>query len=126
MSTIEEFTVLFKDRAAELPPITGKLTDDNLKTPQEVLENLLQAVKLLGRTNAKGLITTEANYQATHAGATFENLNMPLKAYNPSIDSNSTTTDRIRAERKWTAGIFCQCLLRSAKRGAHTLILRGV
>ena len=46
MSTIKEFTALLKNGAAELPPITRKPTNDNLKRLREVLRNLLQAVEL--------------------------------------------------------------------------------
>ena len=63
MSTIEKINVLFKDGAAELAPITRKPTVNNLKHPREVLSNLLQAVKLLGGTNAKVLITSGKTYQ---------------------------------------------------------------
>ena len=54
MPTIKEVSALFKDRTAKLLPITGKPTYNDLKRLQEVLGNLLQAVKLLGGTNAEG------------------------------------------------------------------------
>ena len=43
MSTIEEVTTLFKNRAAELTPIAGKPTTDDLKRLHNLLSNLLQA-----------------------------------------------------------------------------------
>ena len=72
------------------------------------------------------LITTKVNYQAAHSGATFNRLYIPLEAYDPSISSDSIITDHMRDEREWTANLFCQRLLRAAKRGACTLILREV
>ena len=98
MSTIEEVTALFKDRESEMPPITGKPTNDDLGRLRYILSNLLQAVELPGGTNDKGIIITGANYQAAHAGATFDRLDMPLEAYNPSISSNAMTKDRMRVE----------------------------
>ena len=86
MYTIEEVTYLFKDGAAELPPITGKPTNDTLKRLQEVLRNLLQAVEHPGGTDAKGLITSETTYQAAHTSATFNCLDRPLEAYDPALE----------------------------------------
>ena len=59
MSTIKEVAELFKDGAAKLLPIARKPTDEDLKHLREIMGNLLQAVKLLGGTDAKGLVTTE-------------------------------------------------------------------
>ena len=58
---IKEVTALFKDGAAELPPINGKTTDYKLERLQEILRNLLEPVNLPGGTYSKGLITTKAN-----------------------------------------------------------------
>ena len=84
MSTIEKINVLFKDGAAELAPITRKPTVNNLKHPREVLSNLLQAVKLLGGTDAKILITSGNTYQEAYAGITFIRPDTPLDAYDLS------------------------------------------
>ena len=54
----------------ELPPITVNPTNYDLKRLFEILSNLLQALKLPVGTYAEGLITTEANYKAEHAGVT--------------------------------------------------------
>ena len=123
MSMIKEVTALFKDGAAKLPPINGKTTDYELERLQEILRNLLEPVKLPGGTYAKGLITTKANYQAAHAGATFDRLDMPLETYDPSIASDATMTDCMRAKCEWTAKILQQRLLQASERGTRENIL---
>ena len=100
MSTIEEFTTFFKNRAEKLPPIAGEPTYDNLERLRKPLSNLLHAVKLPGGTNDKSSITTESDKQASHSRITFNRLNTPLKAYNPYILSDTMTTDFMRAKHK--------------------------
>ena len=126
MFTIEEVTFLFKDGAAKLPPITGNLTNNDLKRLCAILSNLLQAVELPVVTDAEGLITTEADYKASHAGVTLNCLDALLEACKPSILSDTKTTDCMRAKHEWTENLLIQRLLRAAKCGARTLILRFV
>ena len=126
MSTIEEITAIFKGWAAELPPIAGKPTNEDLKCLHELPKNLLQAVKLPGGTDAKGIITTKAEYKAAHTSSTFECRDTLLEAYNPEIPSYATTTDHMQAERKWTAKFLCKSLLQAAERSSCTLIFRVV
>ena len=59
---------------------------------------LLQGVQLSGGTDDKGLITTESNYKASHAGSTFNRLDTPLEAYDPEISFKATTNNHMRAE----------------------------
>ena len=97
MSTIEEVIALLKNGADELTPITGKPTYDDLKRLQEVPRNLLQAVRIPWETDAEGLITSKKNYQSAHAGATFNRLGTQLEAYDPYLDTNTTTTNCMQA-----------------------------
>ena len=108
---------------AELLLITEKPTNNNLEHLQETINIILQAVELPGGTDAIGLITTKSNYHTAHARATFDRLNMVLKVYNPSIESNGTTTNSMCEKRGWTANLLQQSLLQASKCGSHTLIL---
>ena len=111
MFTIEEVAALLEDSAAKLPHITGKPTGDDLERLRKILINLLQAVKLPGGNYVKGLITTEANYNAARTGRNFDHLDTLFKAYDPAIFSNAMTTNCMRAEREWTAKLLRQRLL---------------
>ena len=99
ISNIKEVTALFKDRAAKLPPTTGKPTNDDLERLHELFRNLLQAVKIPGGNNTKGLITTKDDYKAAHTGSIFDRLDTPLEAYDPAILSNITKINCMQAER---------------------------
>ena len=57
-----------------MPPVSTKLTNNDLKRLQSFLINLLQAIELLGGAYAKGLITAETTYQAAQSGSTFNHL----------------------------------------------------
>ena len=126
MSTIEEVTSLFKDRAAKLPPIIGKLTNEYIKHLRELLSNLLQAVKLPGCTDSKCLITIGIYYKSAHSRSTFDRLDMPLEVYDLEIPSDVTTTIFIRDKREWMANLLRQRFLRAAECGARTLVIGAV
>ena len=99
---IEEVTALFKDREDELLPITGKTSNHNLERLCEVLINLLQAVELPGGNDDAGLIISRSDYKAAHSGVPFDRLSTLLKAYEPTIASNTMRTNMVRAEHEWT------------------------
>ena len=119
---IEEVVTIFKDGAAELLPISGKPTNDNLGPLRELLRKLLQAIKVPGGTDAEGLKTTTGTTLAAPSTASTRR----SRHTDPEIQSENMMNDRMQAKHEWTAKLLRQRLLRTAKCGACRLIPEDV
>jgi hypothetical protein len=117
MSTPDDVKDLFGQITTTFPTILGQPSDNDVKRLRETLTNLLQSIDIAGGTDSlSGLIDdAAADYQAIY-GHPFDELHLPMAAYDPSIASDATDAVRVKAEREWTAKANCQRLIRATER----------
>jgi hypothetical protein len=115
----DAITLLFKEAYDSVPPIEGKLTNDNLLAIREAILSLLMVVPydlLTGVHSLTAILMEAGKYKAYHGNHTFMRPSR-LPLYDPTIDNNATTVVRIRAKAAHKSRLANYATYEAAKRG---------
>ena len=107
MTTPEVSKDIFKEVQAAFAPIFGAPNDDDVKRLTKAFINALQSIDVPGGAiNLSNLLLSNAYHEDRHGvGSTFEQMAVPIPAYDDSISSDDTNAVCAKAKHLWTAKI---------------------
>ena len=128
MTTPEVTKDLFKEAQSSFTPIISAPNDIDVKRLTKAFINALQSIDAPGGSiDLSDLLLSDANHKARHGvGWTFEQMAVPLLAYDYSIASGATNAVRAKAERLWTAKIGLQTLIKTVERAGCAFLVAVV
>ena len=128
MTTPKVAKELFKEAQSAFTPIVGAPNDDNVKRLTKAFLNALQSIDVPGGAiDLSNLILSDSDHEDRHGvGSTFEQMAVPLLAYDYSIVSGATNAVRAKAERLWTAKIGLQTLIKTVERAGSAFLVAVV
>ena len=128
MTTTQVAKDLFKEVQAAFAPIVGAPNDDDVKRLTETFINALQSIDVPGGAiDLSNLLLPDAEHKDKHGvGSTFEQMAIPLPAYDDSIASDATNAICAKAERLWTAKIGLQTLIKTVERARCAFLIAVV
>ena len=128
MSTSLDIIPFFKTAWESYPPIVGSPTDDDMVRLREAILTIMNSISLGADAGClSGFILTDEVYKrslATSIG--FDSMSGAFKSYYPDIADDATDGVQKKLERKWTATLATQQLIRACKRSCRYFILNVV
>ena len=127
MTTPEDAKDLFAEAQAAFAPVVGAPNNDDVKRLNEAFVNALQSINVPGgAVDLSDILLSDDDQKAKHRDATFERMEVPLKAYNDSIAADANNAVRAKAERLWTAKIELQRLIKTVERAGRAFLVAAV
>ena len=125
MSTSSEIISLFKTACESYSPIVGPPTDDDMVRLCKAILTILYSISLgADAVFPSGFILTDAVYKRSLASSVgFDSMIGAFKYCDSDIADDATDGVRKKRERKWTATLATQQLIRACKRGCRYFIL---